>query len=725
MPEDLGPSAPAEKAPVAEDASPPPSDGRGLWALFLLGLSVAALCIFWKPLPVEPEFESYDILAWNLLRGEGFTLGAGPFSSPDLFRTPGYSLFLVPFYWLFRKPHEVVYWVQALLHAAVPLLVFSLVRRAFSRKTAFWAGSLVALYPLTAVYVPTILAEPVSVFTTVLSVWLFLWTADRPGASWAGWVGAGLLGVLFAFGTLLRPAMAFFSLFLFGGAWAAGGRLRRLAKPFCVAHLAFAAAMAPWAIRNYRVSGDLIPLSIESPLQLWLATLNYGPYTDRYWTHPLYLPQDRLEVNRSELFFDRNREPYPVEVRLHLPERLRPVFLHYRVDGEGAFRKALMREVEPGRFRGEIPPQPWGSRVRYFLTMRDPWREGEALRHPSIGEGGVFYYRVARSLLDDLGEEVIDVNFLARQAAALAGRVSVGAAERRALDFDGDGRLTQADLEEALFFLRGKNAHASFPSGKGGERGLSISFPDGSRLDVPSVRPGESVYPRLLWGPLSEPAVALLVQARRGSERLRDAAWRKPTSERLPPCGTYWSPQAGDRYRARPLLPASAALAEIPCYWKAGMGQVAWDLRRSRVHGFFFRENLRRLPMAYFGGSLLRIPRIWVIVGTPRVGGQTYLSPGADWLYPSLTVWTAALLVLALSGYGAVWRTWRSHWYLAAPVLYVSLIHAPFHPEARYSLPARPFLLVYAALALLALGRLWRRRSGRREAEAHAGGRPE
>jgi hypothetical protein len=73
-----------------------------------------------------------------------------------------------------------------------------------------------------------------------------------------------------------------------------------------------------------------------------------------------------------------------------------------------------------------------------------------------------------------------------------------------------------------------------------------------------------------------------------------------------------------------------------------------------------------------------------------------------------LTVLTIALLVMAAAGFAVVWRRWRNHWYLAAPVIYVSVIHAPFHPEARYSLPARPFLLVYCALALFALWRHWR-----------------
>ena len=89
--------------------------------LYLLAFGVAAVCIFFKPLPIKPSYESYDLLAWNIVRGHGYSWAFGPFLRPELFRTPGYPLFLVPFYWMFGRAYEGVYWAQAVLHAAVPV----------------------------------------------------------------------------------------------------------------------------------------------------------------------------------------------------------------------------------------------------------------------------------------------------------------------------------------------------------------------------------------------------------------------------------------------------------------------------------------------------------------------------------------------------------------------------------------------------------------------------
>ncbi|NNE99527.1 MAG: hypothetical protein HKN25_10960, partial [Pyrinomonadaceae bacterium] len=44
-------------------------------------------------------------------------------------------------------------------------------------------------------------------------------------------------------------------------------------------------------------------------------------------------------------------------------------------------------------------------------------------------------------------------------------------------------------------------------------------------------------------------------------------------------------------------------------------------------------------------------------------------------------------------------RIWQ-HWLLWLPAVYLTLAHLVFHVEARYSFPARPFLIVFAAVGL-------------------------
>lgn len=113
------------------------TESKGLWLLFILGLVMSLVFILWRPLPLHPTSESNHRMAVNLLHGDEYSIEPSPMAAPDLFRTPGYPLFLVPFYWLFGRFRLVaVYVAQALLHAAVPVLMFSLSRRIFSRCNA-------------------------------------------------------------------------------------------------------------------------------------------------------------------------------------------------------------------------------------------------------------------------------------------------------------------------------------------------------------------------------------------------------------------------------------------------------------------------------------------------------------------------------------------------------------------------------------------------------------
>ena len=300
------------------------------------------------------------------------------------------------------------------------------------------------------------------------------------------------------------------------------------------------------------------------------------------------------------------------------------------------------------------------------------------------------------------------MNHLSRQAEALSGRITLKPGEELALDFDGDGRLTEADLRRTLSLLGNNHLAPAIGLHAEGKNVLTIYFSDGARLDVPSGRAGESVLSNMMWKKLSPQAAALLVAVRRKSLGSQRIGWRKPTVERLFGCPLELTKSLSDGYFLQPVPAALSARSEVPCVWEAGIEPVARELKRFRVYQNYFQENFRRMPMEFFGGSLLRIFRIWVIVGQTKVAGQTYIISGADLIYPALTVLTIALLVMAAAGFAVVWRRWRSHWYLAAPVIYVSVIHAPFHPEARYSLSARPFLLVYCALALFALWRNWK-----------------
>lgn len=681
---------------------------KDLWIPVCVALFMGLLFIAWQPLPIDPSYESYHRLAKNWLAGYGFAVTPSPLNNPDIFRTPGYPLLLIFFYWLIGPSPIPVYVFQVVLHALTPALIFALVRRAFPRRVALFSSWLIALYPLTVLYVPTILPEPVSLFVTVLSVWLFLRVLDRPSV-----FRSVLLGVVFAYGTLLRPSMALLSLAMFLGATLAMGGMRQLVRTFIISHIAFVVIMSPWIVRNYRVSGEIIPLTIESSLQLWLATLNYGPHTDLYWTHPLYLIQRELSLDRMRFMFDKDDKPYPVELQINHPDKVRPIYLHYRRNDEDATRRIQMYERDPGRFFASIPPQAWGTRIHYFFTLGDPERSESKIRFPprngtpdnAFRKGardGTFFYRVVPNVLSSLGPDVVDLNYLSRLSSVITGRSNLEIHEKSHFDFNGDGQFNRRDLEEAFNFLL-RDQESGFQLVLEGRSLFSIRNGKGEQFRLPHVSVEGSVYPMLLWKKLPAELKKALIPARRspnlGAKAPRDGGEKG----QLKNCLEFWESLPGDFTEEEPFRPRSPGFEKIPCIWRAGMSATPNKLMEFRVYQDYFWGNFRNWPMSYLGGSLLRIPRIWIVVGNSEDRGQTYWVGGGGWLYPFLTISTLVILVLAIAGITWNWRTWRQHWYMVAPIIYVSLVHAPFHPEARYSLPGRPFLLVYVAIVILSI----------------------
>jgi 4-amino-4-deoxy-L-arabinose transferase-like glycosyltransferase len=61
------------------------------------------------------------------------------------------------------------------------------------------------------------------------------------------------------------------------------------------------------------------------------------------------------------------------------------------------------------------------------------------------------------------------------------------------------------------------------------------------------------------------------------------------------------------------------------------------------------------------------------------------------------------LVVLVLVGAWMARRWLLTAWLLWLPLVYLALVHTIFHVEARYSLPARPFILILAAVPLSAM----------------------
>ncbi len=249
------------------------SASRLLAAALLVGLALrlALLLIPTAPLATkatEPTGDSPDYvwLATNLVHRHIFSLDSTPPFRPDLLRTPVYPLFLaLPA--LMTRPssplpsvHHSSFIVLALiLQVLLSLAAIWLTRRlglelGLAPRTAALAALLVALSPNLVFYSIKLTTE--TLFVCILLVTLLLVNRFGIFHRWQDVVAVGAgCGLLI----LTRPIAVFFPLLLALHVFCKTGRNWQLAIRNSLILLASAAVvLAPWVIRNGRVSGRYI-----------------------------------------------------------------------------------------------------------------------------------------------------------------------------------------------------------------------------------------------------------------------------------------------------------------------------------------------------------------------------------------------------------------------------------------------------------------------------------
>lgn len=243
------------------------------------------------------DFQTTDSLQYlraasNLLDGRGFTLAQEAPYLPDMFRTPGYPVFLVPLVAM-GMPPVVIALLQTIAGAAVPVLVYQTARR-LGFKSAAFAAWLLVLDASLVVFFPLLLSE--GLFVLLLALLVHSLALNRFDLGRLLWQ-ALLLGALI----LIRPIAVYLPFLLV--IWWLVHRVNRF-------HVALAAGLlfalpGGWVLRNY--------YALETPA---ISTVGQtGLFL--YWaagTHALANGKDFEQVQRTFLLeaagaFDWNNEP--------------------------------------------------------------------------------------------------------------------------------------------------------------------------------------------------------------------------------------------------------------------------------------------------------------------------------------------------------------------------------------------------------------------------------
>jgi hypothetical protein len=245
------------------------------------------------------DSQSYWTLGRAIAQGQPYQTG------PDsrVFRTPGYPLLLAPIFVLLGGEPSVL-WARAENAVCGSLAVggvWWMARRLYSSPAGWWGGWMAALYPGAVALGALVLSE--APFSALMLAQLCLWTA-----AWqAGSIGKAatlslLTGLTAGAATLVRPSWLLFTplalvvAVIFGstgkasgtrskasgtrskasGTWGeASGTRRHWQSQWHTAVLGAAMlaglglAMAPWWVRNARVTGHFVPTTLQVGASLY------------------------------------------------------------------------------------------------------------------------------------------------------------------------------------------------------------------------------------------------------------------------------------------------------------------------------------------------------------------------------------------------------------------------------------------------------------------------
>jgi hypothetical protein len=207
---------------------------------------------------------------------------------PELFRTPGYPLFLVPGVWL-GNVYRVIIPLQILLTGLTGYFIYKTVLLLFkSERVALLSVGVYTIEPLAALFASKILTE--TLFSTLFTIFLFYFLRYVEGKKLADLAIAAVILVTSAY---VRPISYYLPVLISLGMalWVVGKEpeKKRLLLHTVSFFLISASLLGVWHIRNHLVAGYPAFSSVNA-VNLY------------YWTAPA------IEANKTGKNFDKIQE---------------------------------------------------------------------------------------------------------------------------------------------------------------------------------------------------------------------------------------------------------------------------------------------------------------------------------------------------------------------------------------------------------------------------------
>lgn len=236
---------PAERAP-----GPGPRRAATVFGVVLLVRLVLGFYVLPRSLPENPR-DGYVLLAETLATQGRLAFGAD--APPTLFRSPGYPAVLAVVYLAAGDMPAAVLIVNALAAALNCAVVDHVAALVMGRAVPLAWTIVLALFPTSVYYGASGFVDTFYALTVALYLLGALAVLERGDLR-----SALLCGAAFALSVLTRPVLLPFPALLLAYAWL---RRRSAVRGVLVSALFGCVLVAPWTIRNYRVSGRLIPVT--------------------------------------------------------------------------------------------------------------------------------------------------------------------------------------------------------------------------------------------------------------------------------------------------------------------------------------------------------------------------------------------------------------------------------------------------------------------------------
>lgn len=244
---------------------------RTLAVLLVLGIALRVALIVLYPMSTQAEMlekpgdeAGYFTRAWSILERGSHVDGNGKMA----YFPPGYALYLAANLAVFGDNRTAIQVTQNIVFLGCVLLLAGIVRRRLGEAASLWSLAILLLNPVWFIVPQEAVSENLMMPVLLGALAFSLRAMDAPRLPWV--IAAG---VMFGLSALTREIGLVYGVVVSALLWAACRRRSEPAawRPPAVLLLCMALTVAPWTARNYRIYGQLVPITTNSKINLYIG----------------------------------------------------------------------------------------------------------------------------------------------------------------------------------------------------------------------------------------------------------------------------------------------------------------------------------------------------------------------------------------------------------------------------------------------------------------------